>query len=62
LQIQDEEENWYYFFKCAFGDAKVWTILPCNIMDFSIQKQWDGLSKVTIFMKMHDDAPSNKVG
>jgi hypothetical protein len=27
-------------------------------MGFAIQKQHDGLSKVTIFMEMHDDAPS----
>ncbi len=38
----------------CFGDAKVWTILPYNIVGFAIQKQWDGLFKVTIFMEMHD--------
>jgi hypothetical protein len=25
-------------FKCSFGDAKVWTILPNNIIGFAIQK------------------------
>ncbi len=48
------------FSQCAYKDAKIWTILPCN--GFIVQKLWDGLCKVEIFVKTQDDAPTCEVG